>query len=126
MRKAAAADDAHIVGQVGLDTIRDAFVVSLLQVGPGIRLEFVPVGDGAGVLVNILATIGALQVRRVVGDDPMKRHINAFQPATNVVIAEETLDDDLTLEFEIGVSGVQPIEKIEPLTDCFLNFRVEE
>ena len=81
--------------------------------------------EDMGAVINRLRRAQG-QLGGVLGVDAVDRHLDAFQPLANRVIAQETLDADLSLLVEIGIAGIQAIQKPEVLGDCLLNLFIQE
>jgi len=125
MGEAAGADDAHVVGEVLLIPLEGAGIEAF-GVGPGVGLKFGPTGDGSGVLIDEAPAALASEGGGVLGGETAEGHVDVFEAAADVVVAEESLEGDLAAEVEEGVGGVEAFEEAESLADGLLDFGVDE
>jgi len=125
MAEPATADDAHVVGQVLLIPFEHPRV-GVGHLGPGVGLELFPGGDGASSLGHELTPAGAPQPSGIIGSVIVERHGQAFDAGPHMVITQETLDDDLGLDVEIRVIGIESIPQMEPPGHSLADLLIEK
>ncbi len=125
MGEAAAADDAHVVGQALLEPLQ-APGGELFRIGPREGMELGPVGDRAAMLVDELAPAVPSQPGRVVRREPVDLHADVVHAPADVVVAQEPLHADLELVGVEGVVRVDVLHEAEPPGDLGLDLLVDQ